>query len=73
MKKLIIGLVILSMLIRIGFVRSGESNDEGQDNDSASRHILCDICEGAFTGFGDLCRSCVSVMEKVGKKWGYTR
>jgi len=71
-KKLLVCLVLLGAFTRLGFWINGGQN-ERYDNSETPRDIICTICDDAFTGIGDLCRSCVSVMEKVGKKWGYTR
>jgi len=30
--------------------------------------LICDICDDVFSGIGDLCGTCMDVVQKIGKQ-----
>tara|TARA_R110000824_G_scaffold11293_5_gene49342 strand:+ start:1647 stop:1859 length:213 start_codon:yes stop_codon:yes gene_type:complete len=69
-KKLIIALVLLLAVARLGNWIKG---DNTRYEKAEAKDTICCICDDVVAGIGDLCGSCISSVQKIGKKWGYDK
>lgn len=67
MKKVLLALIVVGALARIGFWLKG-GDDEGRYSDQSGSELICNICDDVFSGIGDLCGSCMDIVQKIGRQ-----